>query len=246
MAEETPRGQESEAGFGLAGLLAVVVVLVVVGTAGWLVYRRDHGTARKDASTTSSTTTPKTAESSTTQQPVDPYVGWQTYTDSEYHYSFMYPTGWALTSTTGHDIGGVRLLSPSQTVVVEYGIGQPQSSGTVAVTPVSIDKLVSANEALTVVGYIGYGANSANGQYGAAYSVIDNSELTQYPQVVGTSGQIPIVQEFTVGGNATILGGLLAGPTGGLHSLADAQSWFASADAKTSLLILESLKYDGS
>jgi len=130
--------------------------------------------------------------------------------------------------------------------MVEYGIGQPQSTGTTTVTPVSINKLTSANEALTVLGYIAYGANTANGQYGAAYSVMDNSELTEYPQVVGTSGQIPIVQEFTVDGNATILGGLLAGPTGALHSLADAQSWLNSADAKTSLLILESLKYNGS
>ena len=160
MAEETPRGQESEAGFGLAGLLAVVVVLVVVGTAGWLVYRRDHGTTRKDASTTSSTTTPKTAESSTTQQPVNPYVGWQTYTDSQYDYSFMYPSGWTISTLT--NLPGVRLLSPSQTDVVELGIGQPQSTGTVTVTPVSIDKLASANEALTVVGSYDYSSWVAN------------------------------------------------------------------------------------
>jgi len=174
--------QNSDSGFGAIEVLIAVVVLVVVGLGSWLVYRHDHETTRKDASTTSSTTAPATTEKSTTQQPVNPYGGWQTYTDSEYQYSFMYPSGWTISNNP--NMPGVRLLSPSQTVMVEYGIGQPQSDATTTVTPVSINKLTSANEALTVVGYIGYGANSANGQYGAGYCVMDNSELTQYPQIV--------------------------------------------------------------
>ena len=36
------KGQWSEGGFGVAELLIVLVVVVVLGVAGWLVYRDGH------------------------------------------------------------------------------------------------------------------------------------------------------------------------------------------------------------
>jgi hypothetical protein len=226
-------------GFGLVGALLLVLVLAVAGGAGAYVYHKNHK-AKNTTTTSSKSDTGNSSKmdgnSSTSTAKTDPYAGWKTYTDTTYHYSFRYPAGWTVTGNA--NMHGVRLLSPTQTVSISYGIGQPQSDATLTLTPSSITKLASANEDLTVVG----GYVSANNQVSPLYQVVDSSLLSKYPLAVGKASQFPTVPSFTVKGTS-YLGLLAVAPVNSITTMAGTQTWLDSTDAKTSLMILESLSY---
>ena len=98
--------QESEGGFGVVAVLMVVVIVFVLGAAGWFVYRHEHKSAVRTVSTSSTTksaansTTTKstTTKSTTTKSTSDPYAGWKTYTSSIGGLSFEYPSTWSVNS----------------------------------------------------------------------------------------------------------------------------------------------------
>lgn len=81
--------KKNETGFSAVELLIILVVVALIGGVGYFVYKSHHKTT--PASVTTSTTT-KPATKTTTPTPVDPYAGWQSYSDS--HLSFKYPSGW--------------------------------------------------------------------------------------------------------------------------------------------------------
>lgn len=238
-------------GFGVLGVLAIIVVLAVAGGAGVYAYHRNH--KAKTVVTTSKTTTTngskaktsQTGKSSTSQTskstattPADPYAGWKTYTDTTYHYSFKYPADWSISS--GTNLPGVALRDPANTVVLQYVASQPQGDAIGQITPTSITKIASTNEDLTIVG--GYGYNASIGQYGPFYEVVNTSTLNSYPLTVGKESNFPGVPEFSLEGTSA-LGGMSAAPVSKISTLTAAQGWLNSSDAKTSLLILESLTY---
>jgi len=227
------KGQWSEGGFGVAELLIVLVVVVVLGVAGWLVYRDGH---KSSATGTATSITTRTA----TKQSVNSYAGWQTYTDSVNHYSFMYPTGWTLSSS--RNVYGKMLLSPDETVTIGYEVIQPVSVTTVTFTAVSIAKLTSTNEDLSVVG--GYSYSTAASSYSPGYFLMNSSVLSDYPLTVGRPAPFPAGPTFTLVGNANDVGYMYAAPTSNVTTLSDAQAWLNSADAKTGLLMLESTRYN--
>ena len=240
--EISKKRQGSESGFGVIALLIAVAVVGCLGAAGWVVYRHNHGTTLKVASNTSAKTVPTTSAKTRTEQPVNPYAGWETYTDSQYHYSFMYPSGWTLSST--RNVYGETLLSPAQTVDVVYEIIQPVPVETVAFTPTLIDKLSSANEDLTVVG--GYSYSTAANAYSPGYVVVDSSTLGANGPTVGASSQFAFGSSFvTLVGNTQYVVDMNVVPTNKITTLSDAQAWLNSTDAITGRLILESIKYNG-
>lgn len=236
-------------GFGLVAVLVVIAVLVVLGGAGAYVYHRDHKT-KSTTTTNNSNGKPSTQTGkggSTTPPVIDPYAGWQTYTDTTYHYSFKYPSDWTLTTTATTkigDVGGASLLNPAKTVQVTYSNAYTQDSGAIAFTPSYISKLTSADEDLTIVG--GYSpAGGLVGNYLPSYRAVDSSVLSSYPLTTGQQAQFPSNPRFTDSNtsSSTYDGALISRPAVSINTVSDAQTWLNSTDAKTSLLILESLTY---
>lgn len=239
---------KNQSGFGiLEGLLVVmVVVLIIIGS--WGVYRHYHNTDKNTAiptlSSQKASSTSKTSDSSTAT--TNTYAAWKTYIDGTYKYSFEYPSGWTLSNN--QNVRGVNLLSPSHAVTIVYdnpgtNIGPQHLGGSanVAFTPMSIDKLTSANEALTVVG--GYYFNSSAGKYSPGYTILDNSLLNSYPLTIGRATQFPTAY-FTVVSASNTYGSLAASPTNSITTATSAETWFNGTDQETAKLILESFKYN--
>src|SRR5215472_14324706 len=90
---------KNEAGFSTVEALLILVVLVVIGAAGWFVYKDHHKTVTADKVNTSSSSKQAASSTSTSNtmstQPANPYTNWQTYTDtSGSGFSVKYPSGW--------------------------------------------------------------------------------------------------------------------------------------------------------
>lgn len=77
-------------GFSAVEVVLVLVIVGLIGVVGWIVYKSHHKATTSSVTTTSSTKPAATQKATTA--PVDPYAGWQNYSDS--HMSFKYPTSW--------------------------------------------------------------------------------------------------------------------------------------------------------
>jgi hypothetical protein len=119
-------------GFGITGVLAVVLVLVVIVGGGFLVYHNNHKTKITTAVSSSTSSQSATKGSSKTGAAVDPYAGWVTGTLQYEKATFRYPNDWQMSNASKNEsqTGGVSnpgadsvtLTSPSgQTVSLETG-----------------------------------------------------------------------------------------------------------------------------
>lgn len=110
-------------GFGLVGLLAVIVALVVLGGAGAYVYHRDHRVKNTTTTTSSSSKiSAQTSKSATTSsQSVDPTAGWVTYTSSTGNFSLKYPKAWVTAANLSQCQDGMFLLGANTTSVGACG-----------------------------------------------------------------------------------------------------------------------------
>lgn len=216
-----------EAGFGAVELLLILLVVVVLGGAGWYVWQREHSKTNTARSNGQTSTTP------TPSPTPDPYKGWLTYTDSLHHYSFKYPaSGWTLTTGTG----SASVRNAANTALVSYTNPFVKDSGTSDFYVASIET-VNEIASLKVVG----GAVTANML--PSYWVVDASTLTTYPLTVGQTSTFTTAARFTDSGSSDNAQ-LTAFPVGKVFTSTDtAKAWFSTADAKTSLLILQSLTY---
>ncbi|HSW99416.1 MAG TPA: hypothetical protein VLH38_00080 [Patescibacteria group bacterium] len=230
-------------GFGVIGILLVIVLFTVIGVGGAYVYHRSH--KAKSTPTASSHYGSSNKGIGSTPTPAskpDPYAGWKTYADAQYHYSFKYPADWQLTETAATGVGatgGANLLSPSKTVQITYTNALSHDSGVIAFTPTYVNKVAAANEDLTLVG--GYSpAGGIVGNYLPSYRVVDSSFLTTYPLTVGSGGQFPNNPGFTnkYAGAQSYQAALVSKPAISINTVADANSWLAGADGQISLKIL--------
>jgi hypothetical protein len=131
---------KNEKGFSVVEVVLMVVVMALIGTAGWLVYKNHHKTTMPMANTSTNilTTTTKTSISTTTTskpaQQTDPTAGWATYTSTLGGFSFKYPiTGWTFdgfqgnTPVSGSQMNGsetqVRLFETSRTYSIIINVG---------------------------------------------------------------------------------------------------------------------------
>lgn len=239
------RMRNKQTGFGIVELIVVIVVIGVLGATGWFVYQY---TRAKATNTTGSTHSTK-QQTNTKTQP-DVYANWKTYCDTVYHYCFKYPQDWTFSSNTAAklgDTGGASLLNPAKTVGVRYVNAYTQDSGIRNFMTVSLDKLTTANQDLTIVG--GYipssGDNGLAGNNVPQYRVVDSSLLNTYPLAVGTGSQFPTNPWFTDQSTGTLSreGAFDVGPAVTINSLDETHAWFNSNDVKTGLLILKSFYY---
>lgn len=101
-------------GFGLVGILLVVLVVGVLGFVGWRIY---DAAVQKPQAAVSNTS----ANSPAPAAKADPYKGWKTYTLKYEKFSFKYPDTFTLadTSTTDPDkyiepgMDNIRLTKPN-------------------------------------------------------------------------------------------------------------------------------------
>ncbi len=220
-------------GFGLIGVLLVILVVAATGGAGVYVYHRNH--KAKHVATTSKSSTSTSSQAKPTPRTEDPYAGWKTYTDTTYHYSFRYPAGWELT-TNGAQGVAISLRNPSNSVLISYANPLVKDGGSGDFLAADIQS-VTTNAGLKVVG----GAFTANNL--PTYSVVNASLLTTYPLVIGQTSQFEMAARFSDQGSNDN-GQLMAYPVGAsFTTAAQAEAWFTTTDAKTSLLIMESLTY---
>jgi hypothetical protein len=161
----------------------------------------------------------------------DPYAGWKTYTDTAHHYSFKYPSDWTISTTSAQ----VMLLNTSESIEVDYLYSDPHDSGITSFTPVSIGDMTDASLGLKVVGGLYDGVSPE-------YNVIDPSLLKSYPLTIGQPSQFIVNPHFS---DDHVTNGMTTGTFRARSAVSGAKTaaWFSTPDAKTSLLILESLRY---
>jgi hypothetical protein len=89
-------------GFSVIEVVIVLVIVVLIGTVGWLVYKNHHKSTLAPAiirSTTKSTTSTSTKPTTTTT-PTNPYAGWSGCNDTTEGISLKYPSTWTATGQT--------------------------------------------------------------------------------------------------------------------------------------------------
>ncbi len=88
--------KNNEKGFGTVEAILIVIILVLIGAVGYLVYKNHHKTPPKVVTITKTVTnTPKTNSTTAT----NPYTGWKSYTLPVEKLSFMYPSSWLATNS---------------------------------------------------------------------------------------------------------------------------------------------------
>ena len=140
--------KRNEQGFSVVEFVMILVIIVLIGAAGYLVYKNHHKTstaattntsATKPATSTSTKAT-TTKQASATQTSTCPSLtnvaqvpsGWQTYTSSKYNYSISYPASWGVTNSNGSVdnlpiLDGV-LFTPPQNQGPQYNLYVTQQS----------------------------------------------------------------------------------------------------------------------
>jgi len=240
-------------GFSAVEAILVVLIVAALGLGGWYAWHHEHkakpaikGSASQTNKNTSAT------KSSSSSSSADPYAGWQTYCDTTYYYCFKYPSDWIVTGSTTADSsggsGGISLLSPTKTVQVIYSNDFTKDSNVVDFVAETISKLTAANQELSLIG--GYmpssGDNGLAGNNIPIYEIVDSSYLNSYPLTIGQPGQFPSNPGFQDQrpGETEYVGSLISKPAVTISTVDQSQGWLASPDAKTSIMILDSIYYN--
>ncbi|MGH7237196.1 MAG: hypothetical protein ACREGF_01530 [Candidatus Saccharimonadales bacterium] len=215
------------------GLIAAAVVAYL----GWAIYSYYHH--KTPAATTVTNTAAPTSPTTGVKSAADPYKGWQQFCDSQYHFCFKYPaSGWSLQSSVNSSkISVATLTNTSKNVTISYT--NPQTSvQKVSFTTVSLSPLILSNVPFKVVG--GFAASS----YAPSYSVGDPLTIQTNKPTPGATAQFPVEPTFVdIASNGHNAGSLQATANGKFASAAAAKAWFETAQAQTSLKILQSTSY---
>src|ERR1700683_3369487 len=84
--------RNSQAGFGIVEVVIVLVIVAIVGAAGWLIYKNHHKvTPATTMSSSSETNKPATV-------PASAYAGWKTASFTQEGLTLKYPSGWSVLS----------------------------------------------------------------------------------------------------------------------------------------------------
>lgn len=133
-------------GFGLAGVIIIILALAIVGGAGTYVYHRDHEVESVGTRSSSSEKDSTGNTSSNMHTTADSYAGWLTANLQYEKASFKYPTSWAISNTSKDETqtGGVAnpgadsvilTSSTGQIVSIETGLPYTFENDTATVLP---------------------------------------------------------------------------------------------------------------
>lgn len=124
---------KDEAGFSAVEAVLILVVLAVIGTAGWIVYKDHH----KTTATQTTTKTDSTSSNVTKPPAPDPYSDWQPYSDT--YVSFKYPSGWQV--GIGQDKYAAHDINVTSAGFTSSAISTATNPG----TPVTISMQISTS-----------------------------------------------------------------------------------------------------
>jgi hypothetical protein len=108
--------RNSQSGFGVVEVVLIVVIIALIGLAGWFVYRDHHKTTVANTTISSSSkpatsTSTKTATTTPTQS-ANPYAGWDTATLQYEKITYQYPSNWTLQDNSETMADANSSLSP--------------------------------------------------------------------------------------------------------------------------------------
>lgn len=230
----------NQKGFSVVGILVVIVVIGLVGTVGWLVYDRQKSKTSETQNTQTSTQQKETSKQET--KVADPYEGWKSYC-SDTGACFKYPADWnsVTTGPAGPEPGNFK--NPQQTLKLVSG--KSDSNGTLT-DPAQwytgkLESLSSANDKYKVWG----GYLAATGVYVPQYAVVDATIVGNGGFMVGQTKSTTddTYTTFTTSGGAQHYTLNVFALSNDGFTKAKADAWFSSEDAKTALLIVQSLYF---
>lgn len=210
-------------GFGLLGVLVIVLVVAIAGFSGWFIWNKNHDTKK---TTDSSNTNGSNKDDNTT---TDPYEGWRTYCETQSKYCFRYPTAWSVES----DAVSTTLRNAQKTVMATFAYKVVKDGGNTDFY-VSTVEPVSALSSLSVVGGFMTDGNSPT------YAVVNADQAA--PLKKGEVNQFAIAPRYTGADSEGVQ--FIVYSTGMAFSTTDeSKAWFETAAARESLLALKSLTY---
>jgi Tfp pilus assembly protein PilV len=180
------RINENENGFTLIEPLLILLILGILGFAGWYVYSHHH------AAKTSSTPT-----ATSTTLAVNPYTGWKTYRSTYENVSFKYPSNWIVSVTPEPVSDGtvangnvLTITSPTGTVVNFQAPAQGQGG---ACSSAAVDQVTPLGVTAANALYMVFTSSSTDTYIGVDDLVQNNSQDKQTVPTVGetTCGAVP-------------------------------------------------------
>ncbi|HUD06300.1 MAG TPA: hypothetical protein VMR34_00265 [Candidatus Saccharimonadales bacterium] len=263
----------NDSGFSAVELILAIVILALIGTVGWLVYKNHHKTTSASAATVS---TAKPVYSSTkTTTVTNPYTGWKSFCSSYGGLCLKYPSNWSLaTKSVGVDPDGTiapepttteaNITSPSGNVTVEY---QPYCTqlaappaGTYTDNVLSVTSPTSTPGFKIVKAVSSYqGSSSSNiseNLYLTSNAVVQQNGITVGSHTNTTGNDDESAAGFFENTKSTISTsnlqclnvGSLNNSAGGNYlnfsSIAEAQAWFSNSEVQTANQILSSVSYN--
>lgn len=249
--------QNNESGFSAVEAVLVLVVVMLIGVLGYMVYKDHHKTTATNPATNSSQTTATGTSSSTkTTTTPDPYAGWKTYTSSIEKITFKYPSDWTVDTTdqqvsndpTNSDYTAYK--SPDGKVVVHWtslidGFGNEHDANyplnsvidKTAIVGASGDYVVSGITTLDGSTYYPWIAVENDPSYGILSSGVGGSlDMFMGRNNINSTTGKPDTALFSTSGPRSDQGA----PS---LSRAQAQTYLSNSDMEQAKLILASLNY---
>jgi hypothetical protein len=240
---------KNQSGFTAVEGLLIVLILVVIGSVGYMVYHNNHKTKTASSSNTGVTTT-----SAKATQSVNPYAGWQQLCSSSGGLCMKYPSSWKL---SGSDDAGYTLTSPSGTIAVAYmpngtpddGAYGYENAGNCPSNVLSVSPITTNANNLDIVQAITNctaNVNSSMTSSTPTSSVIPafdvSSQGLKAGSVDNSSLDVALVNSNSSSSTRQLLYiSDLSNTTYGTSSAA--QQWFSSSDVQTAGKILSSVSY---
>lgn len=221
-------------GFGLLGVLAVIVVLAAAGGVGAYVYHKNHKAKTTTSSTGNSTSTgTKTGSTSGTTQTSDPYAGWKTYCDGTASSCIKYPSTWI--AVNGFP-GAFENSTNTAYISLEAGTSKDRAQATAYIY--SVEGLSTSGPSLDIVGYV-VGNKPAFGVYNSAYVSTNDIKAGATAQLVDGNYAFNAKDRSTISLIAT------PGAAGyaAITTSDQARAWFTTQEAQDALLVMRSFYY---
>src|SRR5260221_2473378 len=131
--------KNNQSGFGAIELALVVIVLVLLGATGWIVYQR-QATPSSTSTTTTNTTKPPTITT-------DPTANWKRVDSIGGAYSMKVPDGWKLTNYPDNVLMGDDITFSAGTPAVITTASSPYAGDQMRFTVGFTDKRSAENTA---------------------------------------------------------------------------------------------------
>lgn len=125
----------NQKGFGMVEVIIILIVLALLGTVGWYVWKKQNDKEKKGASTTSQQTN-KDNPAAVEEKAPDATADWTTYTNTPGKFSFKHPKTWVFASNPDACTPGIVLFASTIEAVGKCASG---SFGQMSVSSVDGD-----------------------------------------------------------------------------------------------------------